>query len=410
MTTQAALPLGAGSLAVEAGGCREADGRARHRQRIRTHLSLVLAGGLTLAACDETGGPLTIGTLVVSTSTGGTDPDPDGYQLTVDGLGSHHLDPTGTAEVDVAPGRHALRLLGVAGHCSVAPEAALEVDVPSGSTTPVAFEVSCPATGARIRTTTTGLDLDPDGYRVEVDGTDLGILPRYGTVLTRLDPGSRTIVLTGLTPNCTVSGSGSQTVILVVAEVAPIEFAVVCTATSGVIGVTISGSGSGVPFEPIVDGATLSPVGPGGLAYYGGVPPGDHVVSLAAPDACSVETDPQEVTVTAGGLIRDTVEVTFSATCPANVRITAPTTGTIPDDKYDVYACTGFYCYYDYDIRFLGKLDPNGVLFRHLPSGTYHIFMFVPPNCVPQRRQSDDEFTVVAGHRLDVVLPVACSP
>ena len=84
-----------------------------------------------LAACDadagDIGQPSTDGTLVVSTSTEGEDPDQDGYLLTVDGADSLALDPTGTAEVDVATGRHTLRLLGVADHCSVTPESPLEV-------------------------------------------------------------------------------------------------------------------------------------------------------------------------------------------------------------------------------------------------------------------------------------------
>ena len=65
---------------------------------MRTHPILLLAVGLTLAACDDSGGPstgspTTDGTLVVSTSTGGDDPDQDGYLLTVDGVDSLVLDP-----------------------------------------------------------------------------------------------------------------------------------------------------------------------------------------------------------------------------------------------------------------------------------------------------------------------------
>ena len=122
---------------------------------MRTHPILLLAVGLTLAACDDSAGPSTggpstggpstrDGTLVVSTSTGGGDPDQDGYLLTVDGVDSLALDPTGTVEIDLVDGQHTLRLLGVAEHCSVAPGTPLEVDVPSQGTTPVAFEVSCP--------------------------------------------------------------------------------------------------------------------------------------------------------------------------------------------------------------------------------------------------------------------------
>ncbi len=54
--------------------------------------------------------------------------------------------------------------------------------------------------------------------------------------------------------------------------------------------------------------------------YLAPVLAGDHIVSLVAPSNCSVETDPQSVTLTSGGLIRDTVEVTFSVICGARVR------------------------------------------------------------------------------------------
>ena len=292
---------------------------------MRMHEILILAVGVTLAACGETGGPSTNGTLVVSTSAAGNDPDQDGYRLTVDGVDALHLDAAGTATVDLPPGRHTLSLLGVAEQCSVAPGTSLEVDIAPRSTTPVAFEVSCPLTGAQITVTTTGLDLDPDGYQVAVDGSDRGAIPGNGTVPIRLDPGSRTFALTNLAPNCAVDGFGSQTVAIVDKEVAPVEFAVVCTATSGVIRVGLSASGFGAQtvYEAMVDGATPSPVVPDNPTYVGGVPPGDHAVSLNAPANCSVETSPQTVVVTAGSLIRDTVEATFSVIClgPTRPRI-----------------------------------------------------------------------------------------
>ena len=84
-----------------------------------------------------------------------------------------------------------------------------------------------------------------------------------------------------------------------------------------------------------MDGARSFFVGPSEPAYLTAVPAGDHVVSLVAPANCSVETDPQSVTVTAGGLIRDTVEVTFSVTCVPRSRDATgqrSTTGSIPTD------------------------------------------------------------------------------
>jgi hypothetical protein len=287
---------------------------------MRTYPILLLAAGL--GACDDSGGPLTsppvtstpaLGTLVVSTASEGNVPDLDGYVLTVDGSHSIPLEATGTSEIDLGAGQHTLRLLGVAEHCSVSPGTALDVAVSLGDTTSVAFQVTCSVTGVRITTTTTGLDLDTDGYRVEVDGIELRTLPSNGTVLTRLDPGSRTIGLTGLMPNCAVDGPGSHTVTIGQAEVVPIEFAMVCTATSGVIKVVVTGN-TGIMYQATVDGASPFQVGTGAPAYVGGITAGDHLVSLTVPANCSVRPNQQSVRVTAGSLIRDTVEVSFSAT------------------------------------------------------------------------------------------------
>jgi TolB protein len=103
-------------------------------------------------------------------------------------------------------------------------------DIAAGRATPVAFEVDCPLTGARIKVSTTGQNPDPDGYRVVVDGSDRGAIPANGTMLTRLDPGRRTISLAGLASNCAIEGSAAHTVTIVTAEVATTDFVVVCTA------------------------------------------------------------------------------------------------------------------------------------------------------------------------------------
>jgi hypothetical protein len=191
-------------------------------------LSLML--GLSLWNCSDQVEPPPDGRLAVSTSTSGDDPDPDGFHLRIDGSASLALLPSGTAELDLSPGRHTLQLVGVAEHCSVAPGTSVDVDITAGSTTSVAFQVSCPLTGARITVTTTGLDLDPDGYRVVADGSDRGAVASNGTVFTKLDPGSRTVSLAGLAPNCAIEGSAVHTVTIVTAEVATIDFVVVCTA------------------------------------------------------------------------------------------------------------------------------------------------------------------------------------
>src|SRR5262245_18919872 len=75
---------------------------------------------------------------------------------------------------------------------------------------------------AQVRTTTTGLELDPDGFRVVVDGGEVGTVPSNGMLATQLDPGSHAIALTGLSPNCTIDGAASQSVTVREAEVVPV--------------------------------------------------------------------------------------------------------------------------------------------------------------------------------------------
>jgi hypothetical protein len=165
----------------------------------------------------------------VTVTTSGLDPDQDGYQLTIDGVNALALVPAGTAQVNVAPGRHTLQLLGVAEQCSVSPGTVLELDLARGSTMPVAYEVNCPMTGARITVTTTGPDPDLGGYRLVVDGGDQGTIASNGTVLVRLNPGSRTVSLEGLAADCAIDGPTSQTVTISAGKVSPIEFVVECS-------------------------------------------------------------------------------------------------------------------------------------------------------------------------------------
>ena len=151
-------------------------------RRMRAHLIVLVILTIALAGCADGSGLGTDGTLpdgnppdgtlLVSTSTAGNDPDQDGYRLAVDSAAGVPLVPTGTVAIGLPPGPHVLRLLGIAPQCLVASDTILDVDVPSKDTIPVAFEIHCPATGALITVTTTGLDLDTDGYRVLVDGAE----------------------------------------------------------------------------------------------------------------------------------------------------------------------------------------------------------------------------------------------
>lgn len=397
--------------------------------KTRLHPVFVLLVGCAVASCDETVDPTASGTLVVSTSTAGGDPDQDGYWLTVDGVDSLPLAPSGIAELGLPSGRHALRLHGVAQQCSVVQGPSREVEVPSLGTVAVGFEVTCPASAVRVTSTTSGLDIDPDGYQVVVDGTDRGSIPSNGTLLTRVDPGSRVISLTGLAPQCRTDGPDSRTLTVTDPEVVPVEFAIVCTAATGVIGVVVANSGppSVGQFVVTIDGAAPRYVGPGGPHYVEDVSGGDHIVSLEGPNHCSVQTDPLPVTITTGTLIRDTVEVSFSVTCEgeptATVRITAPTTGTIPSATvYSVWH--EHFGYWDYggEVIYLGDLKSGDTLVVDLPvsnaasGGDPYWYRFYLEDA-PGTCSVDDPhpyplpgFAIAYGDTLEVGFVVACPP
>jgi hypothetical protein len=394
---------------------------------MRSDIPLLLTAGILLAACTDGEAPSTDGLLVVSTRTGGGDSDPDGYLLTIDESDSLTLAPTGTAELRVPAGRHALTLLGVAEHCSVIEGSAREVEVPPQGSVSVAFEVGCPASAIRITTTTTGLDIDPDGYHVVVDGVDRGAIPSNGTLLTRVDPGSLRITLTDLAPFCTSDGPDSRTVTVTGPGPASIEFAIVCTAASGVIGVIVEASGRNThgPFGVMIDEGELLLVGSGGPHYVTDVPGGDHVISLRRSGYCSVETEPQWVTLTVGEPVRDTAEVSFSVSCTneilGTVRITAPTSGTTSSaSPYQVWYEHFGYWGYGGEVTYLADLAPNDTLLVELPvSNTWsgadpYWYGFYLKNLPGTCRAQDPHpyplpgFEITYGDTLEVEFVVTC--
>jgi hypothetical protein len=277
--------------------------------------------------------------------------------------------------------------------------------------------------------TTTGLDLDEDGYRIQVDESDRGSLHPNGQTKIGVGPGERTVTLTGLAPNCTTEGPASRTVIV---RDSPdgfltysAAFAVVCTATRGAIEIRTESSGSPVfwHFRATLDGAGTLRVGRGGPYYVIDVPAGDHVVALVeGPSNCSAKPASRPVTVTAGGLTRDTVAVEFSVACTPSpgphgtVRITAPTTGSLPTSRrYEVW-------YEHYDPwgyggipELLGTLNPNGSLLVELPASTesapdsyWHDFRLqnIPSRC---RVQPDWYHELIAPEdTLDIEFAVTC--
>ncbi|HEX6407398.1 MAG TPA: Ig-like domain repeat protein, partial [Gemmatimonadales bacterium] len=90
--------------------------------------------------------PPTVGSIRVTTTTTGTNPDADGYQFAIDGGTAQHIDPSGAVTVpDIPTGGHRVVLSNVAANCSVAGGTSKNVTVAEGQTAEAAFAIDCPA-------------------------------------------------------------------------------------------------------------------------------------------------------------------------------------------------------------------------------------------------------------------------
>src|SRR5207245_3842209 len=118
----------------------------------------------------------------VTTSTGGSSLDPDGYTVTVDGTTSQPIatnNSTGVTFTGLAAGSHSVALSGVAANCTVTSANPQTVTVPSGGTVTAPFTVNCitPPGNLKVTASTGGSSLDPDGDTVTVHGATSPPLP-----------------------------------------------------------------------------------------------------------------------------------------------------------------------------------------------------------------------------------------
>jgi hypothetical protein len=213
----------------------------------------------------------------------------------------------------------------------------------------------------------------------------------------------------------------------------PVDFTTVTSSTGSVGGieVTVSTSGTDVDgeYRAWLDGRTPFPVVvvyptlPDGPAFLPGLPAGGYVVSIIPPSNCTVEGGPRSVTLAAGDLTR----VVFSATCVpfiGTVRITAPTTGSVPGStRYRVmHGSSNAWSYGSTPDENLGTMEPNDTLVVQTPmdkwGGIYwHSFELadVPAGCLAQRINPPADDPNIWGDRLtfgdtlDVGFAVTCT-
>jgi Tol biopolymer transport system component len=261
------------------------------------------------------------GTIRLSTTTSGGDPDVDGYGFTLDIEASQPIGLNASTTLDnVIAGTHMVRLSGIAENCSLEGANPRSISVSAAATADVSFALTCSiATGTiPVSVTTSGTAPDPDGYLVQLDGGDSEQpIAGTGTVsFGSVAAGTHLVTLTEVTANCSVIDEASRTVVVTAGGSSDVSFVVSCDAKTGSIEVATATSGPAPDFDGYtiaLDKEAAIAIEQDGRQVFGGVSPGPHQVALAGlPAKCRTDDEnPREVIVTAGG----TATIAFAISC-----------------------------------------------------------------------------------------------
>ena len=304
------LWIAATSMLVGAGACSE--------PQAPTPQGLLLGGDATLVVDATT----------TSSATGlGSDMDPDGYMAWVDVTHSAALAPNGAVMFGgLTAGDHVVALYGIAPNCSVGTlfkgaSNPRPVSLMAGLGGSTDFSLECGLWGGLFASThTTGVDVDPDGFTITVDGTMSRIIPANGNATyTLLNEGQHTVAVSGIAGNCTLSGTNPRTVTVPPGKTAPLELSTSCVPTQGGTGtltVTTTATGSNLDsdgYTVTLDGLSSFPIATtnGSVSHSG--PAGNHTVALSGVASnCTVSgANPRTVAVAASGA----ASTAFSVAC-----------------------------------------------------------------------------------------------
>jgi Tol biopolymer transport system component len=136
----------------------------------------------------------------------------------------------------LSAGSHSILLAELAPNCDAGAGAnPRRVTVVAGDTAKVAFSVTCVATGSlAISIGTTGLDLDPNGYFITVDGGSplhSGVVD--AVLFTRLSVGAHNVSVSGVATNCAASPPSPIAVTISQSVSTQLGVAVACVAMPG---------------------------------------------------------------------------------------------------------------------------------------------------------------------------------
>jgi hypothetical protein len=280
-----------------------------------------------LSACDappspSTGEPRPVN-LVVIVTTAGVDHDPDSYVLLI---GANHqalqVGPTIRVDLRFESGTYDVRLDDLAPNCSVAGPNSVQVTLRESQLTSVTFAVECHALTGHIRifTPTVGQDFPPMYRATLTPGAGMKfeqpVPANAAATIHNLQPDTYEVALSGLSPNCRLTGPPVQTTTVTAGgldyAVASVDFAVVCMATTGdlrVITITTGMNPDQSGYSLWMDGQVVGDgygdfltLPPNGERLLRRLASGSHTLELRHVAAnCSVEgANPRPVTITPG--------------------------------------------------------------------------------------------------------------
>lgn len=174
------------------------------------------------------------GTVSVTTTTTGTNPDADGFQVSVNGGTPQTVTDAAAVEfTDVAAGDAVVLLTGIQGNCDVTGDNPLTVAVTAGASAPAAFAVSCAANAgaADVTVVTTGTNVPAGPFNITVEGiaTPFDVDPNGTLRVGGLTPGDVDFTLAGHPGTCTVTEGAAQTITIVDQQSAEVTYTLTCT-------------------------------------------------------------------------------------------------------------------------------------------------------------------------------------
>lgn len=141
-----------------------------------------------------------------------------------------------------------------------------------------------PSTGGlQLIVSTTGADVDSDGYLVSVDG---GVAVRVGegtTTLPDLEPGAHQLAVSDVAGNCVLGGGNPRPITITPDQMTQATLEVACTAYRGSLRVEVESTGwdvDGDGYTLLVDGVESDQRTPTSALTVPGVEPGVHAVTL----------------------------------------------------------------------------------------------------------------------------------